>query len=459
MSGKINLYSIGTHGVDLTKSIVHADDGTFRQLQNAVPDARGEFGGVAKRDGLVAINSSTAGGSVRGAITVSLPTTRNFYIARHDADWLTSTDELVSAVSTTALSDYMATTYFDSDPSGPFDDDPNIGLLLGGRIAWDGNRMIYPRGGYTQWNDLTGLDPSEAPPLMLWDGATERELVRVPRAGDVETAINLGAANSLLIYDMLLDGNKVYFSTYDGRTATPHAYARVMMLDLTTLEVTQLGATFITSNSDPAVRGIPMALCMAQGYLWAGVGIGTATITLFPYIYRMRPGVDSSWTSDFAPGSLIRSVLSIASYKGLMYAGLMSGATNAKGQLYVRSAAGVWTEARATTTVNTGARMSALCVYNDLLYFSEVELNGASSTSKIIKYDGTTFTAVHTFTNVSNVPQLGLNSFVHNGRIYFFMNTYDGANGRVAYSADGTTFTEVTTNMAAITGRVGLVVT
>src|SRR3990167_1720949 len=100
---KLDLYTLGEKGVDLTNSVIHSEDGTFVSAQNAVPNRRGEAGALTNRDGLVAINSTTLGGTIQGAIHVPLANqtaggTHRLYIPHTGVvagnEWYTSTDKL-----------------------------------------------------------------------------------------------------------------------------------------------------------------------------------------------------------------------------------------------------------------------------------------------------------------------------------------------------------------------------
>ena len=464
MGGKIDSYNWGSSGVDLTKSIIHADDGTFRQAQNGVPDPRGEFGGVAKRDGLVAINSSTAGGAVQGAINVALPSTRNFYLGRSAAaTWVTSTDEFASASATSSIGAAVNPTFLNNSGFGPYTD----GLQLMPRAAFNGRFLVYP-GTYTRWDP--GVAANDAPNLRLWNGSTDREICRVPfNAGLPDAGQGVAAGeqiNALGIGDMLLDGNVVYFCVFDYFNNS--FFGRVFMLDLTTLALTQLGQAFGNNATTELAYGMPLSLCVSSGYLWVGTGFGMSSSPGGAgSLVRIRPGVDTTWTLE-ETFNTSESVVSIASYRGLMYVGTSNAATSpsVKARLMVMAADRTWsalTDSEGTPD-QSGSRISALVVFNDALYFASTNKQTASSTAKIRKYDGSSVSTVHTYSlETGNEPQLGLNSIVHNGKIYFIVNVDDGSTyafGRITKSSDGTTWAELTGSpVTTITGRFGIVVT
>lgn len=462
--GKLALYNLGTQGVDLTRSVIHAEDGTWRRLQNAVPDPRGEFGGVGKRDGLIAINSSTAGGTITGVIDVPLPavTTRTFLFGRTlstNQDWGTSTDAFATSTTNTNLTDVVDFQYFNI--AGPFNGE---GFELMGRVGWNGKFLVYPPDGYTQ--STVGSVGGEAPSLRIWDGTTDRELCRVPYNAFVKENFT-SSGHAYLIFDIILDGDYCYFTTFDYDNGVATAYGRVFRCNMKTAELIQVGETFggVVGGS-AGNTSVPLCLCVAQGFLWCGTGAGNSTgASIAGKVYRIRPGVDTGWTLD-ATFDADECPISICTYRGRMYAGLFAQ-TAAVGQIMQRSTAGAWSVLSDSGGAPSakGSRCTSLTVFGDNLYWNDNNMQGASSTARIRKYTDSAVSTVYTYTlETGNENQLGLCGIVHNSKIYMVSNVSNNlgtaALGRVAHSSDGTTWSHNAANeVLEITGRIGVVVT
>lgn len=450
MPGKNNLFNIGQLGVNTTTSSHHAEEGTLASCQNALPDIRGEAGGLSKRDGLVAINSTTAGGSVTGALQVSLPAvnTRTIWVGANAAgNWRTSTNAFSTIGTSSSIQAVVSNTKV-AVGTNPFE----AFLGFGGRVAWNTKVLIYPSNTYTQYNGAG----HEAPPLRLWDGTLDREIGRIP------PNLVIGAStNSYVIFDMLLDGNWVYFSCFDGGSYDDFA-GRVFVMDLDTYSITQVGEAFGSAAGEKD-GGVPTALAMMNGWLWAGTGFGVSGAGGEAYVYRIRPTLDSTWTLD-ATLSANESVTSLCQYRGLMYAGTMIDSA-AVARLLVRSAAGSWSASTTTGGApgSVGSGWTALTVFEDNLYAGRRHSDGASSATSIQKFDGSSWSSVKTLTAASATPLQALGSLVHNGQIAFACNVVDDAtftSGQISHSTDGTTWTDLSGGSATVVnGRMGVVIT
>lgn len=451
MPGKIDLYNLGSLGVNTTASPVHGEDGSFTSAQNAVPNTRGEAGAVVKRDGLVAVNSVAASGSIRGIINSALTavTTRSLYVSAHDAaNWRVSTDGFATITNTASLQGAPDQHKFTDPSPSPFDDLQ----MFRGRAVSDGKKIIYPGNTYTQY-PAAGHTP---PNIRMWDGTTDRQIGLVPYNPTIAAT-----SNSLGVFDMLLDGTTVYFSVWDGGTYS-NFNGRVFSLDTTTYALKQIGESFGAAAGELA-GGTPAALALHGGYLWAGTGFGTNGAGGTGKVYRIRPTVDTAWTLDttFAANE---SVVSLVSYSGLLYAGLYIDAA-AVARLMVRSAAGAWSASTTTggTPGTIGSSWTSLTVFGTNLYAGRLHSDSPNSASSIHKYDGSSWTNVKTLTTASASPLRVLGSFVHNGVLYFSSNVTDDGifnSGRISYSSNGSSWTDLTTgNAAAVTGRMGVVIT
>lgn len=442
MAEKFTLDNLGTIGVHNTESEFHRPKGSLEQSQNAVPDIRSNFRGVAKRDGLVAINSSAAGASITGVGYIPLTpiTTRTFYIAI-DQD---ATSSYQWVTSTTANFSVTATA---TSPAQVWDGDPIefLDQYYHGRMVSTGKAIIYPGDKSTA---------TEASPIRSWDGTTDRELARVP----VNPFTNQA---TLYVYDMLLSGNTLYFIVHD-HGASSNLRGRVMSLDLTTMVFEQIGERFGPDTGDLGGGDyIPLSLCLHNGYLFVGTGQGTMAVgaTGAGVIYRIRPQVDSTWTEDetFAEEE---SVYSMASYKGLLYAGLTIN-DSAVGRLMVRSAAGAWSSSTDTggTPSGVGNGWTALIVFGENLYACSYHNEGANSDTAVKKFDGSSWsTALAMQTNDSD-PYRGVASLVHNGRLYVLGTKTTGA-GSVWNTTDGSSWLDQGDNLTTgVMSRFGILTT
>ena len=486
MPGKINLYNLGTQGVDLTKSIIHAEDGSFRKAQNAVPDPRGKFGAVSMRDGLIEINSTSAGGEVKGILNMPLPSQRNIYVGRHGTGttgqtWITSTDDGVSFASTANIANATDYGYFNSCNSPK--SSTTQGLELMDRAAFNGNVLIYPATGYTQYIPGGSVGTGTGPPtLRMWDGVTDRELLRVPlnlrclnssdQFAHLTAPDNVGN-QAIYVGDMLMEGQTVYFIVFDFANGEQFM-GRVLSFNLATYALEQIGETFGPATTDK--DGGPFCLGLGLGRLWLGTGNGTQSYPSDPApegkVYRIRPGIDSTWTLD-ATFNSTETVVSICSYAGRMYAGTFdqNAGAPAPGRLMARGDDGVWASIDTTGAAPTaaGSRVSCLIEFEDNLYWVATDMRGVTSSGKIKKWDGTTASTVRTFDledqGGTNFPQMGLSALKHNGRLFMLVNVAGGGtsfynDGKIAYSDDGTTWVEIDNSTTQpIIGRAGVVIT
>ena len=415
MPGKVDLFNIGSVGIDLTKSKIHADDGSLRSAQNAVPDTRGEYGGLAKRDGLVAINSSTAGGSILGALHVPLPaiTTRTVWLGQQGA-----TDSLGWAYSTDAFATAASTVTGNGPPGEPRakGEDPSrtTSPEIWGRAACIYNNKIY----FARSRLLGSGGP---PTIWVWDGSVEREVCRLPN--------NAGSASTMepkVILDMVVEGDYIYLSTWhSGQTPGPAAdlLGDVFRFHIPTGALEQLGARF------PA-GFLPVTLCFHANRLWAGTW--SDSITASGRVYFIRPGIDTDWTLDHTTTASQGEVISLATYKGLLYAATQG--RSLAGLVKVRSQAGVW------TTSDTGSAATALngyyslLVFGDNLYATYSDVSGL--TWSIRKFDGTSWS---TATSAAVLGEFYL--FANNSVMYAFRVTRSGSDALYT-TPDGTTWTD-----------------
>jgi hypothetical protein len=371
--GKHNVYTLGTQGVDLTKSYIHADDGTFRQAQNAVPDMRGEFGGVAKRDGLTAINGTTAGGSVKGVVFAALPGDNQATFI-FDADLAYSTDAfantVVSELTTEAVDEAIRDDwYHDIMPGGgspvEFAWTPLKSAVWKNRLFYASEPVLGPTG--------------EAVPIRVLEADLSRKLfTRMPINPDVG-ALPKGITN------MIVDGDYLYVSVWDAGTDSSDVKGSVYRIKADTGEMTKLGATFPTGY-------IPWCLTFYQGRLWAGTY--SDDVSFSGRVYWIRPGVDSAWTLDHTTTAGKGEIMSLCPFEGKLYAATRGSNTNAA-LVKVRDLDGSWATSQTGVATTADQLYTSLAVFSGKLYAAYYNHNsGVSGRALIERYDGSSWSSV-----------------------------------------------------------------
>lgn len=360
----------GTGGVNLVSDPLKMGDSEATQLQNAelVPDAvRGGSAALTMRGGLAALNGSALAGSILGVFGWPLRTTytRTLYAARQTEDantFKTSTNGTTWVDTSTPSASAALDKYADENNA-----------RAARRMVTFRSFLVYPGNGYTQDTD----DPI----LVLWDGS----------ASVTVTGIKYGPSSNgnppFVITDMLVASGKVYFAIHDPGGSGANVAGRVLSLDLNTGVVKQVANAFGNGSGEVA-GGAPSALAFYQGQIWVGLN-SNSTTDANGKIVRCYPDVDTTWTSDVA--NLRQSISSLAVFKGDLYAGTYSSASN--GAVISRRAA---TGTSWATVVTSGAgangtgHYASLTVHDGSLY--AVEFHTTTPLIHIVSSsDGTTW--------------------------------------------------------------------
>lgn len=439
MGGKLNVYNLGSLGVNVDKNPVQLEDGELTKAQNAIHDPTGSMGGVRKRPGLTKINSGALSGSVFGICNVPLQpiTLRSFYIgidqdSTTNFQWVRTTD------------DFASTAEVDAPPAAP-------------------NSLNDERFGAAIWNLLTSKAASiegamlyvaehapEAPiPIRIYDGTQDRELFTIPInavAVANTTAAQYAGAESA-VRQMLVEGNKLYLVVHDfhNTAASFDNYSRVLEYDFDTGVLRQLGQGCNGSVSGDIGDGAVAFTCIElhQGYLYVGVGTTDGTNSTDAGIWRLRPDIEGSlWTQDYT-GATNEIPLCLQSYKGLLYAGF-TDFDAAAAPLKVRAADGTWSNSTTIGGATTNNAWVAMAVFGDNLYATSYENTGTDE-SKIYKFDGSSWSAVKTIDTAAD-PRIGVDIIIHNGKIYVLARNQANA-GIVTHSSNGTSWTDQSTNL------------
>lgn len=378
--GKIDLYNLGSLGVDLTKSPIHGPDGSLTSCQNAVPNTRGETGGLAKRDGLVAINSSTAGGSVQGVIQVGLRLTQTVYVGLvNGGHWYSSTDAFATQPTQTSGSgppaDVGSPTQVGSSSGGLFSavvNTTNDTRLQGENATVWNNQLFYAgnpasAGGFTQG--------TTAPNIRVFDGSVDREFALIP--------INPSSGVvSWAIFHMMTEANSLYVATQDSG-AIGATLGSVYKLNPVTGGFTKLGATFPAGFP-------PFCLTWYQGKLWAGTFSGDATQS--GRVYWIRPDIDTAWTLDNTSAAGQGEITAITQYAGNLYTANW-GSTGLAGLVRRRDTAGTWTTSQTGPTTAAAQGYISLRVFGANLYASYFD--NTNNTWQIEKFNDTSWSTVN----------------------------------------------------------------
>lgn len=372
---KIDLFNLGTVGVDLTRSVVHADDGSLRSAQNAVPDMRGEAGGLAKRDGLVALNSTTVGGSVLGAVHTPLPSIRTHYLWQNtttDGSYFSSTDLFATTTETetTSSTEYEKIPQQASQLSELLESavTPNVTDIWYGRpfTVWNGKAVFV---NYRYQQAFTALAVS------VFDGSVFRELLQIPVNPDVGTA---GKA----VLSLLAEGSYLYIAVWDAGTAFASHKGSVYQCEPVTGTFTKLGATFPTGY-------VPSCLTWYLGRLWAGTYSEDKTKS--GRVYWIRPGVDSAWTLDHTTTAGQGEILDLAVYKGELYAATR-GSSGTAALVLKRTTLGVWSTSLTGYSTDRDQYFLSLVTFGSHLYASYTEY---SASARISRFDGSSWSTVN----------------------------------------------------------------
>ena len=448
MSGLLNIFNLGSHGVNVDKNPVQLEDGELTKSQNAIHDPTGSMGGIRKRPGLVKVNSSAVSGSVFGITNVPLApiTTRRFLIGV-DQDtttayqWFTSTDAMGT----------LSTTTSPAACARPDDTSPYIGThILSNRGIQGDAFFLYP-GDYTRGNPQ---------PIRLWDGTVDRELFQIPLNPSAMSNEPTNYATSVgAVLNMLLAWPKLYIVSHDFTLgAAPH-YSRILEYNFETGALLQIGqgtsvATGDISASDGG-SGIFTCCAFHQGYLYAGVGPAISGETCAASgVYRIRPGVDTVWTYDLNTASAGQErPMCMASYKGKLYVGFQDFNT-ATQRVLVRDYAGAYTSSTTQGTL-TGSAFVDMKVFGDNLYVTSLDENGASSQTRIHKYTGSAWSIAKTIDSATSTPRVGVAMVEHNSRLYV-LGINSSRNGIVTHTADGSSWTDQSTTIATSTNVVSI---
>jgi hypothetical protein len=452
MGGVLNVFGLGSLGVNTDKNDINLEDGELRKAQNAIHDPAGSMGGIRKRRGLTKVNSIAAAGAIRGAVGVPItkPSTRRFLAGQWTGTtgaWNTSTDAWATGGTGSGPDSYDAA----ADPRTPEKVTTNLANSSTRQFAFGGRPgVVYKNKFYYAGNDYT--QGTTAPTVRVWDGTIDFVLTTIPYNPDIGSTT---AAAAILC--MIVAEDQIYISTYDGGSyAVNGVKGRVFQMDPHTGALTQMGARFPTDGA----RSI-YAIAWHNKQLWTATFTGGISAT--QKVYRMRPGIDTGWTQDTASMGANGPVTEMMSFQGQLYLGAMAD-VGGNVLMRVRSTAGVYTTSK-TVLDNEGGgtpvmasfgewhHFGAMAVFKSNLYAVYYNRVGTGTTGdqyvRVYKYTGSAWSVVHApaANHADAVPYQ--TALIHDGFLYFLsspsINGSTGAN-RILKTADGTTWTSITSS-------------
>lgn len=409
MGGKVNLYNLSTVGNDLTQSPIHGPDGAFISSQNALPNTRGDQGGLTKRDGLIAINSVAADGSITGAVNVSLrpvlPTSINYQILlgrELGASWIAYNSAGAFFFPTSGITAPAAfgkqTIVFDFDNT-----ESTFKKFHGGNF---GNRLYFASNDYTAYPAAGHSAPRIRSVSILQDGSNYVDKLEV----QIPPNPVIGAtSNSIAVIDILQVGTILYIAVLDLDTGAPNYRGRVFSFDTITGFIRQVAERF-GPDSGEITGGAPSAMGYVNGFLWVGLygGSGTAASK----ILRIRPTTETTWTTDTSDS--LGGVTGIGGFQGQVYATRIRTDSATASTIRVRSGTGVWSTSLTNESSIIWNSFSEPIVYKNQLYAGQYRGFGSSFSAKIFKNDGTSWANDHTSSSVYPI----ITSMIYNGSLH-----------------------------------------
>lgn len=474
MGGKLNVYGLGSQGVNVDKNPLQLEDGELTKAQNAIHDPTGSMGSVRKRKGRIKVNSGAAAGAIKGAIGVPIlvgsagddggltpapavdPDTRTYLVGRRitstTSGWNTSTDLFTTSVTTGGPDGYEAT----ADPRVP--DYMWTGMAESGTTLYKERAfrsghpgVMFRNRFYYAGNDYTFQ--TTAPTIRMWDGERDFLLGRVPsNAGTVVEAV----------INMIVGGdNYIYFTTHDtGLISNNTLKARIFQLDPESGAIKLLGSSFESTR-------VPYDLAWGQGRLWTRTHGGGISSTSH-LVYYFRPGLDTAWTSE-TPEASAEGSNCLHYYGGRLFMAIPGNAVTVAAKIIVRSAIGAYTTSLTVavgdaspslTTLGYANHIGAMATFGGNLYASYYNQRGAENDNsmnkfvRIYKYDGTSWTVVYNPAANDTTAVPFSNAVVIGGRIFFIsapQRTNANDVNQILYSANGSSWTSVTTSVLSDT--------
>lgn len=295
MPGKVNVYSLGTEGVNRVKSPVHVPDGALLIAQNAeVSQDRGQRG-LRKRSGMARLTPDAAAGTVLAMTSIPLPDPGDDVLS---GPGLTGILEIFVTGANTTRTTSDGTTFSNKNAAATAE-----GFHNGGppKSYFYNGKLYYCAATLGQ--------------VRAYNGTTDTLEAQLP-----STHPTTGSALTSVI-GFCGVGNKLFvLAMYDS------PYVQVMQTTIDTGTVTTFCEGFKTTAGALAgfiLRTANVGICAFDGYVWIG-NFDSATST--GYLYRAAQG-DSAWTVDETWAAGRRPVV-VGQAGTSLFVSTVSGGTN-----------------------------------------------------------------------------------------------------------------------------------
>lgn len=360
MPNSLEVYDLGSKGVNVDSSPIHKEGGELTSAQNAVHNRLGVRGGLCKRLGLVKQHVDAGAASFLGGAAVPLgggpgvTTDYTTYYVGDDAD-----------VASFNVGDSAKRFNITNSGSGELQIDtdlvagPGVGPYLG---CVQGNRLFYPG---------RRVAPTSTMPIVMVTPSTDAMIVgRIP--------IETGTISQVTAVQCI--NGRIFIGVVDDYTVT--STGRVFELDPQTFALVDVGPNLGADTK-------PTCFELHHGDLFVGTGRDAGADQA--RIFRIRLDIATTWTTDNTFAANSHTVFSLKSFNGLLYAAVdpVGGA----GSVYQRSAAGVY------ATVDTGVAATSfpvsLEVFRGSLYASWHVYTGTTATIRS-SANGTVWASVDT---------------------------------------------------------------
>lgn len=369
MPRELTNYLIGERGVQIVQSPLHTPEGGLLSGQNVEFTRILGLGGLASRGGLAKLSGQTAlSGSVLQLANVPLayPGEFDLMVGLNTGEtntWDKSTDGTTYTGLTSATLGRPAG--IDKSPSG-----------LGGGAISSGQRCASYRGLFYYPSDNYVVGTS-APPLNVFNGSLSYEQFSVPN-----NPTSTGVCK--WISDLLIYNGLIYIAVYDPSGVAPDHKGRVLAYDPSVGALYEVGNRF-GNGSGENTAGFPFCLAAYGGYLWAGTyGISGNNLGK---VYKIRVGVDETWTLDTS-GTLHNGYyMSLCPYKGNLFMATDSDATGTA-IIQKRTSTGTVTTSLSAPASNVSYFMG-LIEFNSLLFAAHYK--SSAGTCLIKSFDNTSW--------------------------------------------------------------------
>lgn len=367
MGANIPDYEIGSQGVNIVATPLHTPDGGLLVAKNVEFIREFGIGGLGTRRGIAKLpGSSVLAGDVNALVNAPFPLYSEVDLmvglnAGETPSWKKSVDGTTYTNLTTGVIE--RTAGITKSPTNA------SSIFLGQRAASFRNQFYFAGDNYV-------VDTS-APPLVNWNGTLSFEQFSIPNNPT-------SGAVCKWISDLFVFNGFIYIAVYDPGGSAPNHKGRVMQYDPSNGELTLVGNAFGQGTGENA-GGFPFCLTSYLGYLWAGTyGISGNNQGK---VYRIQPGVDSTWTLDLTATLHNGYYMSLCQYRSELFAATDADSSGTS-IIQKRTSVGVWSTSF-TAPNNNVSYCGGMIVFNDLLFAAYY---GPGVKSYIKVYNGSAWT-------------------------------------------------------------------